>query len=115
MNNVIRNLPDIPGGGKIPQIPKIPGFKKGVTNFEGGLAYVHQDEMLMNLPKGTDVITASETKKMISSKGNSDIPANIYNTFNISSNNPDEVAKKVADILAKQNSNRRLGMNNAYA
>lgn len=115
VNNVIRNIPDIPGVGKIPQIPKIPGFRNGVTNFEGGLAYVHQDEMLMNLPKGTDVITASETKKMTSSGGNSDTPSNIYMTFNISSNNPDEVAKKVADILAKQNSNRRLGMNNAYA
>lgn len=31
-------------------------FAGGVENFEGGLAYVHQGEMLVNLPKGTDVI-----------------------------------------------------------
>lgn len=35
-----------------------PGFKDGVENFNGGLAYVHRDEMLVNLPRGTDVIPA---------------------------------------------------------
>lgn len=76
VNNVIRNLPEIPGIGKVPQIPRIPGFKKGVTNFEGGLAYVHQDEMLTNLPKGTDVIKASDTRKMLdnNSKPNASEP-----------------------------------------
>ncbi|HEX7770612.1 MAG TPA: hypothetical protein VF422_11355, partial [Dokdonella sp.] len=37
----------------------IPGFAGGVENFEGGLAYVHKNEMLVNLPKGTSVIPAS--------------------------------------------------------
>ena len=37
---------------------KIPGFSSGVSNFGGGLAYVHQGEILANLPKGTDVIPA---------------------------------------------------------
>jgi hypothetical protein len=36
----------------------VPGFAKGVRNFPGGLAYVHAGEMLVNLPKGTDVIPA---------------------------------------------------------
>ena len=34
----------------------IPGFASGVTNFSGGLAYVHEGEALVNLPKGTNVI-----------------------------------------------------------
>lgn len=63
VNNITRNLPDVPGVGKIPQIPTIPQFKRGVTNFEGGLAEVHKDELLVNLPKDTDVITAAETKR----------------------------------------------------
>jgi hypothetical protein len=33
-----------------------PGFASGVENFKGGMAYVHKDEMLVNLPPGTDVI-----------------------------------------------------------
>lgn len=35
---------------------QVPGFAGGVENFRGGLAYVHQGEMLANLPPGTDVI-----------------------------------------------------------
>ncbi|WP_291535643.1 hypothetical protein [Brevundimonas sp.] len=37
---------------------RIPGFSSGVTNFGGGLAYVHAGEILANLPAGTDVIPA---------------------------------------------------------
>jgi len=33
-----------------------PGFAGGVENFAGGLAYVHKDEMLVNMAKGTSVI-----------------------------------------------------------
>lgn len=40
--------------GKLP----IPGFASGVNNFSGGLAYVHQGEVLANLAPGTDVIPA---------------------------------------------------------
>lgn len=36
----------------------IPGFANGVEDFSGGLAYVHRDEMLVNMPKGTSVIPA---------------------------------------------------------
>jgi len=42
----------------------IPGFATGVQNFGGGLARVHKDELLVNLPKGTDVIPASQAKNM---------------------------------------------------
>lgn len=40
--------------GRLP----IPGFSAGVSNFSGGLAYVHQGEVLANLAPGTDVIPA---------------------------------------------------------
>jgi hypothetical protein len=39
----------------------IPGFRDGVTDFPGGLARVHQDELLVNLPKGTSVIPAGKS------------------------------------------------------
>jgi hypothetical protein len=42
----------------------IPGFSSGVSNFGGGLAYVHKDEMLMNLSKGTSVIPAHAVRAM---------------------------------------------------
>lgn len=37
----------------------IPGFADGVENFRGGLAYVHKDEMLVNMPRGTSVIPSA--------------------------------------------------------
>ena len=40
-------------------VPGIPGFATGVQDFRGGLAYVHAGELLVNLPRGTDVIPAS--------------------------------------------------------
>lgn len=48
---------------------KIPGFSSGVSNFGGGLAYVHAGEILANLPQGTDVIPAHAVKAMGSSGG----------------------------------------------
>lgn len=39
-------------------LQSMPSFKDGVENFSGGLAYVHKDEMLVNMPKGTSVIPA---------------------------------------------------------
>lgn len=44
-------------GGWFGRLP-IPGFSSGVSNFSGGLAYVHQGEVLANLAPGTDVIPA---------------------------------------------------------
>lgn len=43
---------------------KIPGFSSGVSNFGGGLAYVHAGEILANLPQGTDVIPAHAVQAM---------------------------------------------------
>jgi hypothetical protein len=50
-----------------------PGFASGVENFKGGLAYVHKDEMLVNMPAGTDVIPA------ISASGRSQSVTNVFN------------------------------------
>jgi hypothetical protein len=70
-NNTVGKIsfkaPDwIPGGlgGKQWSVPKIPEFKKGVENFEGGLAFVHKNEALVNLSPGTSVIKASEVQGM---------------------------------------------------
>lgn len=38
----------------------IPRFEKGIENFSGGLAYVHQGEVLANLAPGTTVIPKDE-------------------------------------------------------
>lgn len=38
----------------------LPSFAAGVENFRGGLAMVHQGELLTNLPAGTDVIPAAD-------------------------------------------------------
>jgi len=43
-----------------PNIPKIPSLASGIENFAGGIAYVHKDEMLVNMPKGTSVIPANQ-------------------------------------------------------
>jgi hypothetical protein len=52
---------------------KIPGFSSGVSNFGGGLAYVHAGEILANLPQGTDVIPAHAVQAMGSKGGGTKI------------------------------------------
>lgn len=46
-----------------------PGFAGGVTNFEGGLAYVHAGELLTNLPTGANVIPRAKTDRLLGSMG----------------------------------------------
>lgn len=63
---------DIPGPlGKVKDV--IPGFASGITNFGGGLAYVHKGEVLANLPPGTDVYTAAQSRRILENQqtGNS--------------------------------------------
>jgi phage-related protein len=75
VNGFIGNIPDIPGVGGIPRIPTIPSFAKGVSNFSGGLAYVHQGELLANLPRGTDVLTATQTQGVLENGSGKEINA----------------------------------------
>jgi len=46
--------PDRGGDTREPAEP--PSFQEGVENFEGGLARVHEDELLVNLAPGTSVL-----------------------------------------------------------
>lgn len=56
---------DIPGPlGKVRDV--IPGFAEGVRNFEGGWAMVgEQGPELVNLPKGSDVFSNSDSQGML--------------------------------------------------
>jgi len=48
----------------------IPGFANGVRNFGGGLAVVgERGPELVNLPKGTDVFSNEESKRMVGGQG----------------------------------------------
>lgn len=42
----------------------IPGFSAGTSSAPGGLAYVHKDELLVNLPKGSQVIPAHAVRAL---------------------------------------------------
>jgi hypothetical protein len=53
----------------------LPSFATGVTNFGGGLAKVHRDELLVNLAPGTSVLPAPSA----SGRGQS-----VTNVFNVS-------------------------------
>jgi phage-related protein len=59
-NRIVGIIPGV-GGNTVAEIPK---FARGVTNFGGGLAYVHEGEVLANLPAGTDVIPKDEVGRM---------------------------------------------------
>ena len=49
---------------------KIPGFADGVRNFSGGLAVVgERGPELVNLPKGADVFTNEESRRMTAGNG----------------------------------------------
>lgn len=68
INSIIRGVNNT--AGKLPGVPKIseiPKFNTGVTNFAGGLAYVHGGEVLTNLPKGTNVIPKNEVQAAMGS------------------------------------------------
>lgn len=80
----------------------IPGFSGGVTNFAGGLAYVHQGEVLANLPSGTDVIPASQVNGGSGSNSGDGVTVNMYNTINTPMD-MDAVARDVAWRLANAN------------
>lgn len=65
VNVLIGNMPSIPGIGSIPSIPEIPAFADGVRNFSGGLAIVGEEgPELVSLPRGADVYSNDESKKM---------------------------------------------------
>jgi hypothetical protein len=63
-----KSLGNIPGIGGI--LRRIPGFADGVRNFSGGLAVVgERGPELVNLPKGADVFTNEESRRMTAGGG----------------------------------------------
>lgn len=54
----------------------IGSYASGVENFQGGLAYVHRDELLVNMAPGTDVIPAREAGRLGGLTINGDIVIN---------------------------------------
>jgi tape measure domain-containing protein len=75
----------ITDAAKLGKMFGIPGFKSGIENFGGGLAYVHADEMLTNLPAGTSVKTAAQTRALLNPNAGGKIshqPPQINQHFN---------------------------------
>lgn len=88
----------------MPQIPliKVPSFASGVENFSGGLAYVHQDE-LISLPKGANVHTKKETKDLLSGNNHRGNKTSISKHYHIGKIeiNPETISelKSIADLF----------------
>lgn len=72
----------------------ISSFEKGVENYQGGLAFVHKNE-LVQLPRGSNVYTKSETKKMMD---NSETNNLLRELINISKNQSLSVKIKGSDL-----------------
>lgn len=70
------------------------GFFSGVENFEGGLAYVHKDEALVHMPKGTSVIPASRSGAM----GGMNVTVNV----NAGLGDRMTIAKAIKDVLVAE-------------
>lgn len=73
INGIIRGFNKVAGivpGVSSNLIPEIPKFATGVSNFRGGLAYVHEGEVLANLPAGTDVIPRDQVNRAIGGGNN---------------------------------------------
>jgi len=68
---------DIPGPlGKVKDV--IPGFATGVRDFSGGMAWVgERGPELVNLPKGADVFTADQSRRMAGSSTTNQFYGNI--------------------------------------
>jgi hypothetical protein len=95
-------------GAKIGNIGEIPRFATGTDFAQGGLAMVgEQGPELVNLPRGSQVKTASETASMLSNSSNITININ-------GANDPMAIARQVQKILARENVNSMRGLNLSY-
>jgi hypothetical protein len=65
----MKGLGNVPGLGNFFK-GKVPGFADGVRNFSGGLAVVgERGPELVNLPKGADVFSNEESRRMTAGGG----------------------------------------------
>jgi len=69
----------------IANIP-VPSFASGVQNFQGGMAKVHEGEMLVNLPRGTDVVPKHQMQM-----------SNTFNLVDTESN----LARRVSELIMR--------------
>jgi hypothetical protein len=76
--------------GAFTGVMPIPGFAGGVTNFRGGLARVHEGELLTNLPRGTSVIPAGAGAGGVNM-------SNVFNLVDSESN----LARKVSEMIMR--------------
>lgn len=82
-------------GGMGVDIPEIKKLASGTEYFNGGLALVgEQGQELINLPKGSQVFNAEETRNMMNGLGN--ITLNIYSPTPLT---PSEVARQTKKSL----------------
>lgn len=63
-NDVMQAFHSISNIGSTLHNLHIPGFATGIQNFAGGMAYVHQGEVLMNLPQGASVVPANQVSQI---------------------------------------------------
>ena len=102
-------IPEKFGGGKTFSLPQIPNFEKGTNNTpDTFIAGEQGPELITNAPN-RKVYTADETQDLLGG-GNGAVYNNTF-TFNITSNNPDEVAKRVKSTIEEVfgSINRRHG------
>lgn len=60
----------------------LPGFASGVTNFRGGLAVVgERGPELVNLPRGSDVISNKDISSIAGTAGSSTVTVNLHGNF----------------------------------
>ncbi len=99
MGNIVGNVQS-----SVNNVGKIPGYSRGTNFHPGGLAIVgEQGPELLNLPRGSQVYTNSETKDMLSSG----------ETFNLTLNvNMDEVddVSKLVRIAKEFKQTKRAGI-----
>jgi len=88
------------GGGAV---GKFMGFQHGVKNFGGGVALVGEGTVggeLVNLPRGSDVIPAPETKKILNSKASPSITVILQalDPDSISESHWEKISQKIKTI-----------------
>jgi len=103
--DILRNILKFDGMSTLFKFLGIPGFASGVTNFGGGMAYVHEGETLQYLPKGTDVNTKGETMNMALQSDNqqaSQIVINVPSGSFVNASSLDEFFKMAKSSAKRQ-------------
>lgn len=109
-NAVGIKVPSAPSGGQ--GGGSAGNFASGVENWGGGLAYVHANELLVNLPKGTSVWNPQKTSEFMKAI---QLPPPVASgtTASSSTNNVsnDQIVSLLAGILAELQKPNRGGQN----